>query len=403
MNLFGNITFGKITRGLARAGGWACKTFTSLAAAPNRYGGRAIGAACEFVGLKRVGRTVSHFNEAVAKVIETPGRIADQALRQVANVGTFVVSELIGDSEGAMEAEREVAEAAESFAEHFSGILNELGDTVDEFSGRVLYDKAEAAYAKIRKERRKLQKVLNDKREDLRVAINGELKKINACRRLSGIHFRRFEQVATAIANWKIYRYESIEVFGDVKISLPPMTSESKVFSDVDFKKSPIQNYLKGIMTGGLLIDSQVKDVYVKIEGLRKALNEEVNKARAEQTRWAKVRESLETIRKNFEAFIKFYAELVNELDYALEMLRMNYYLRDFNYFGKTESELNVYFLQERHLKCLMACDKMSRILCTMAKQKYLDRNAIDVNAGEVEQVEAFKKQKNALKHQLAA
>ena len=93
----------------------------------------------------------------------------------------------------------------------------------------------------------------------------------------------------------------------------------------------------------------------------------------------------------------------MNEIDYALEMLRMNYYLRDFNYFGKTESELNVYFLPERHLKCLMACDKMSRILCTMAKQKYLDKNAIDVNADEVKQVEAFKKQKNALKRQLAA
>ena len=395
--------FGKACRGTVRVLGGGCKFLGSVTAAPFRYGGKAFGSACEFVGLERVGRTITHSTEAVAKVIEVPSRVADQALRQVANVGSFVVSDLIGDSEDAMEAEREGAEAFESFTGHFMGVVDELGDAVNEFSGRVLYDKAEAADAKIRKERRKLQKVLNDKREDLRVAINGELKKINACRRLSGIHFRRFEQVAKAIANWKIYRYESIEVFGDVKISLSPMTSESKVFSDVDFKKSPIQNYLKGIMTGGLLIDSQVKDVYVKIEGLRKALNEEVNKARAEQTRWAKVRESLETIRKNFEAFIKFYAELVNELDYALEMLRMNYYLRDFNYFGKTESELNVYFLPERHLKCLMACDKMSRILCTMAKQKYLDKNAIDVNAGEVEQVEAFKKQKNALKRQLAA
>lgn len=394
---------GKAWRGTARALGGGCKFFGSVTAAPFRYGGKAIGSACEFVGLERVGRTITHSTEAVAKVIEVPSRVADQALRQVANVGSFVVSDLIGDSEDAMEAEREVAEAFESFTGHFSGVVDELGDAVNEFSGRVLYDKAKAAYSEIRKEKRKLQKVVNDKREDLRVAINGELKKINACRRLSGIHFRRFEQVAKAIANWKIYRYESIEVFGDVKISLSPMTSESKVFSDVDFKNSPIQNYLKGIMTGGLLIDSQVKDVYVKIEGLRKALDEETKKARAEQTRWEKVRESLETIRKNFEAFIKFYAELVNEIDYALEMLRMNYYLRDFNYFGKTESELNVYFLPERHLKCLMACDKMSRILCTMAKQKYLDKNAIDVNADEVKQVEAFKKQKNALKRQLAA
>jgi len=108
-------------------------------------------------------------------------------------------------------------------------------------------------------------------------------------------------------------------------------------------------------------------------------------------------------IRENFEAFIEYYEKLIKELDYAINLIRMNYYQRDLDYFQETDSQVNPYFLPDRHLKCLMACDKMSRILCIMAKQRYLDSKAIDINSSEYSRFKDVQSQYERLIQKVAA
>ena len=391
-------------RGGAKAVGLCLKTGGKIVSTPMRGLGYVFEGTCTAAGLKRIGRTGRHLCNVIADVEEMPTRLGDQFVRQSVNTATLFISDIVGDGYDVREAEREMSACYDEVAEHFRGAFDELIGARDEFTGRVLYDAARQEYAEIRAEKRCLQKRLDEHRECLRIRINKELKDINVCRRLAGIYFRNFEQISAAIANWKVQRYEHTEVFISVPFRLSPMTSESKIFKDVNFTNSPIQNYLKGFLTAGLMVDSQVKDARVHLDGVRRGIKEEAKKAKGEIMRWTHVCESLEEIRKDFEAFNRFFRDLIQELDYSLQMLRMNYYQRDFDYFGSFESRLNVFFLPDRHLKCLMACDKMARILCTMAKQKYLDRTAaVDVNQNEVDMVRDYKSEVGKFKRLLAA
>jgi len=124
-------------------------------------------------------------------------------------------------------------------------------------------------------EKRAEQKKIDIKRIEIGDLINDELSKINTCRKRAGLSFKQFESIASAISSWKIQRYEPQEVFRPASIKIPEMTSREKVFSEVDFDKSPIKNYLKGFLTGGMLVASEVSKVREHIRGLDKALKEE--------------------------------------------------------------------------------------------------------------------------------
>ena len=375
-----------IKKGVRAAGRLAdagCTCMSKAFSAPVKAAAKVGAAAVRFCGAKRIGDAIEKVGDVYAGIIEAPMRTAGHAVRQTANVLTLAASSLSGDYIDEIDAQEDFEEANTEFGRHFKSIKDDFVDAADNVSGRVLYDDAKKEYNNIRKEKRNEQKKIDAKRIEVGDLINDELSKINACRKRAGVLFKRFELTASAISSWTIHKYEPYEVFRPTSIKIPEMTSREKVFSEVDFDKSPIKNYLKGFLTGGMLVASEVSKVREHIRGLDKALKEEKKKAHDKIKKWVYVRESVKLVRENFEAFIEYYEKLIQELDYAINLIRMNYYQCDLDYFQETDSQINPYFLPDRHLKCLMACDKMSRILCIMAKQRYLDSKAIDINSSE--------------------
>ena len=395
--------FGKVGRWLGRACDATCTAASKVVSAPVKLTTTGVAAIVRACGAKRVGDAIKKSGDACAEMIETPIRTAGYGVRQATNVATLASSKLLGDYEDEFEAQEELSDANEELGRHFESIRENFGEAIDNFSGRVLYNEAKNEYNAVRKEKRAEQKKIDVKRIEIGDLINDELSKINTCRKRAGLLFKQFESIASAISSWKIQRYEPQEVFRPASIKIPEMTSREKVFSEVDFDKSPIKNYLKGFLTGGRLVASEVSKVREHIRGLDKALKEEKKKAHDEIKKWVYVRESVKLIRENFEAFIEYYEKLIKELDYAINLIRMNYYQRDLDYFQETDSQVNPYFLPDRHLKCLMACDKMSRILCIMAKQRYLDSKAIDINSSEYSRFKDVQSQYERLIQKVAA
>lgn len=378
-----SFSLGKCVRAVGGMFATTCTFASKVISAPVKVTTTACAAAVRFCGAKRIGNAIENVGDTWAGVIETPMRTAGHAVRQTANVLTLAGSSLSGDYIDEIDAQEELEKANKTFVRHFKSIKDDFVRAVDNVSGRVLYDEAKKEYNDIRKEERNEQKKIDTKRIEVGDLINDELSKINVCRKHAGVLFKQFELTASAISSWTIHRYEPHEVFRPTSIKIPKMPYREKVFSEVDFDKSPMKNYLKGLATGGMLVASEVSKVREHIRGMKKALKEEKKKAHDEIKKWVYVRESVKLIRENFEAFIEYYEKLIQELDYAINLIRMNYYQRDLDYFRDVDSQINPYFLPDRHLKCLMACDKMSRILCIMAKQRYLDSKAIGINSSE--------------------
>ena len=401
MSLWGAIKKG--VRAAGRAADAACHVVSKVYSAPVKLLTTGAAAAVRVCGGDRLGDAIEKFGDAAARVVETPMRTAGHAVRQTANVLTLASSSLSGDYVDEIEAQEEFSDANEELGRHLESIKDDFVSAIDNVSGRVLYDEAKREYNDVRKEKRAEQKKIDIKRIEIGDLINDELSKINTCRKRAGILFKQFESIASAISSWKIHRYEPQEVFRPASIKIPEISSREKVFSEVDFDNSPLKNYFKGLLTCGLVVASEVSKAREHIRGLKIALEEEKQKANDEIKKWVHVRESVKLVRENFEAFIEYYEKLLQELDYAINLIRMNYYQRDLDYFQEVDSQINAYFLPDRHLKCLMACDKMSRILCAMAKQRYLDSKAIDINSSEYSKFEDMQSEYARLTKKVAA
>ena len=395
--------FSKCVRWVGGVADAICTGASKVVSAPLKVTTVAAGSTLRFCGAKRVGDAIEKFGDAKAGIIEAPIRSVGYLVRQAANVSTLAGSMLTGDYEDEIEAQNEFSQANEELGQHFESIKKNFEEGIDNVSGRVLYDEAKKEYNDVRKEKRAEQKKIDAKRTEIGDLINDELSKINACRKRAGTLFGKFESIASTISSWKIHKYEESEVFRPASIKIPEITSREKVFSEVDFDKDPIKNYLKGLLSVGLLVQSDVSNVREHIYGMREALNIEKKKANDMIKKWKYVRESVKLVRESFEAFIEYYEKLLIELDYAINLIRMNHYQCDLDYFVGHDSQINAYFLPDRHLKCLMACDKMSRILCTMAKQRYLDSKAISIVSSEYSKVKEMQSEYENLKLKVAA
>ena len=93
---------------------------------------------------------------------------------------------------------------------------------------------------------------------------------------------------------------------------------------------------------------------------------------KADKVRLDQIHSAIQQVRDYFETLIKSYHVLLDELEYSVNMLSSICHMINPAFHGKT---LDCYFLPDRHLQCLMATEKMTRVLHEIAECHYINED----------------------------
>ena len=236
---------------------------------------------------------------------------------------------------------------------------------IDKYSGAAEFQKLQQMYHRdytqtTERYKLKVNKIFND--------IECYINIINEQRDRSAVYFTKFENVSSMIAEWSVKKYCFKEI-PKLKLNVPDKSKDSIIFKDVNYEDHPIWMRIKGLFGRNKDALKEAKDK------IKESLNEIKIKCELESTRWAKISENLELIQKSFVSFNDLYIRSINELRYSIEFVQNTIFQKDIFYFS-LETKINPYFLPEKHLHCLMACDRLSRLLCEMSKRTYLDNKS---------------------------
>ena len=394
---------GKIARTTTKIGGKILRFKSKVVGGVVELTGEAVGG---IVGLanERLGEAIADQSKAVARVIETPAEVVTRGIEQLTNVATGAISEAVGDTEGELDAFNEQMDTAEALADHFKDLGENASNAWDNFTAKKLFDAAKARYEELQKKQVQEQNRIDSEINNYNSLIEEHLSKINNCRSKSNGLFRQFEVYAAAFADWQVKNRVFTENFTPKIYQLDKLPSCNEIFAEINFDEDPIWTNLKGIFTFGFWNESKIKEVQDKLDKMEtNTIPEAITKGNMEINRCKKISESLDFVQRNFTFFVDFYQELLQELEYSVQLIRNARYMRD-TYFFKSNEKLSPYFLPDRHILCLQACDKLSRLLCELAKRQYFNDSTIEIIEKDIKRIEKYQsKVVIKLKESLAA
>lgn len=390
---------GDIGRGIVNFAGKgvrvAAKVKSTLVQLPGKAAGMVIRTGTELAGgavgliSERLGGVVRDAGKAAAGVVETPGRIAGHIIEQTANKGTEFVSSLAGDLDGEIDAWLESDCAEEDFAGHWGKLWDAAKNAKEGFTGERCYKLAKEHLRQLKEDQKKRQEEVTSRLKEQSDIIQEQLCRINGFRSQAGVLFRRFEQLSSAFSVWKIRNRVFKEHFSSKNFTFTKLKADKDFFYKVDFDS--LLTTFEAWMTAGILIESRVKEAEEMIEGSRKAFEDESRAAQEEIKRYKKIAESLTFVKECFVFFTDFYKSLLDELGYSIDLLREAGYMRSMFFFAESDEKLNPAFLPNRHIRCLQACDKLSRLLCDLAKRKYFDDSEVEIIECDRRRVEKYR------------
>ena len=337
-----------------------------------KYACKGVSSALESVGADRLANTIDNAGEAVDNGAQTASDVVtaatDIATGTILATGSFIVGEdatadKLGDN---------IRETLNSLDDNAEAAVAHVTIAKDNFVGKAQFDEAHREYTELVGENAANVAEIAKERKELNDKINEQLKSINERKNASKGLFDRFVSASCKIAEWRVARYETSDVFIAEPVMETPLKSVAEIFADVDFCNDPIWNHIKGVFTAGLLTVSQVEDANVKIEGYKRAARSSWDQDREINSKYRKLLESLEFVGSAFDVFVPLYSKLQDELEYALSSISQIMAHRDIYYFADANVKVNPYFLPKHHLNILMACDKLTRILCEMNKRHYI-------------------------------
>lgn len=383
-------TGGKVTRGVAHVIRVGAEKSAELAGA----GVNAVSeVAASAVGLvsERGEQVVQDTGKTIVKVIETPGKTIGQVLEQGANIVTGVISHLAGDVDGETDASLAQEKAWQEYRDHWNEAWTAAKNASEGFTGEKCFKLARERFEKLRKEQVQKQQLIDIQLKQQIAVIQKKLTNINYSRDKAKNLFLEFEQLSSVFVEWKIRRYNIVECFNPRYSPFPKLKEWKEFFSEVDFDNDPWWNRLKGFGTGGILIVKQIEDAENKIKEADKAFKDKCNQAEEEIKRYQKVVKSLEFVEENFVFFTDFYNSMIRELGYSVHLLRESGYMQNMFFFANSDEKLNPAFLPNRHIRCLQACDKLSRLLCELSKRKYFNDSNVEVIETDWKRVEKYR------------
>lgn len=336
----------------------------------------------EAVGLAsdRMGDAIKGAGKTVSSVVQAPGRVVGTAIEASAGIVTGVASVIVGDDEGAEEAKNAFQDAVFGAQDDFEAAVETAKSTYESITAESEFKKAKIEFYDLQAQNEKQCKELGIARDEVNSRIVDDVKSINASKRRSAELFGRFSKAAAEISSWNIATYDAQDAFVCVSVKPAPIKSKNDVFADVNFDRDPIWNNLKGIATLGLVTSAQVEDARVAIANQRKAAEAKWADDKEDTRQLTLVETSLAFVRDSFDLFIDAYEKMISEVEYAIALMRNAQGMLDASFFSEGD-KVNPYYLPKRHVLALMACDKLSRLLCEMSKRRYVTSgNAVIVS-----------------------
>lgn len=383
-------TGGKAIRGVAHVISVGVEKSAELAGAGANVVSEVAAAAVGLVS-ERGEQVVRDAGKTIVKVIETPGKTIGQTIKQGANIVTEAFSHFAGDVDGEIDAWLAREDAWQEYCDHWNEMWNFSKNAVEGFTGEACFKLAKARFEELRKEQQKRQEYINKQLKQCGDIIQTHLQGINNSRSKTNGLFRQFERLSSAFSDWEIRNRIIIECFQPKYFSFTKLKEPRDFFHEVDFDNDPWWTSIKGAVTGGLLTVNQIEKAEEKIRFEQKAFDAECNNAEEEIKRYQKMTDSLKFVADNFEFFIDFYGLMIKELGYSVDLLRESGYMQNMFFFANSAEKLTPAFLPNRHIRCLQACDKLSRLLCNLSKRKYFDDSKLEVIEADRQRIEKYR------------
>ncbi|MBT3380741.1 MAG: hypothetical protein HN742_26825 [Lentisphaerae bacterium] len=274
-----------------------------------------------------------------------------------------------------------------------------LASGLKSFTGQKVFDEAKRLLEDLRERARALQTEFDSFAEETHDQICGHLNRINGFRKqLEDECFERFMRLTAAFSEWEVHDVSFDEIAQKSAFKVGDVRSQAELFT-IDFDSNPVKENLKAFLTLGFLTRKQAHDSLEKVKLEEKRFIEESERVTAEKKRLQGVCASLEQIVTYFESFHGFYEKLLDELEYAVCFLRSASMLHGSSFVG---TRFDVYYLPKRHLLCLMASEKMTRIMYDMGKRQYLD-SSLKLYTNDVKEAEIAESSFQQLKSALVA
>jgi hypothetical protein len=267
------------------------------------------------------------------------------------------------------------------------------------FTGQKKFEEAKKRLDALVARADKLQKSFDKKAKELHEETCGHIEGINVFRRkLQEQDFDRFMRLTAVFAHWTIDDVNFREIARKSTMKMGKIPSREKLFK-IDFDRSPIRTNLKAILTLGFGTRKKADETLKNVQAQEKALKHETAKLDAEVVRLKAICKSLKEVVDYFRGLHGCYGRLLDELEYSVHYVRSAYLLRDSHFF---DGKFDVYYLPKRHLLCLMAAEKLTRIMYAMGSRKYLD-SSLTLQKSDVAAAEADFAEMKELQSALAA
>jgi hypothetical protein len=183
--------------------------------------------------------------------------------------------------------------------------------------------------------------------------------------------FPRFVRAANRFATWEVVINKLLDRFHYQLQGSDKIAPRAELFI-IDFDRYPWKSYAKAWLTHGFWSRKEAKETLEKVLEQQIVVENEIAKMKADKVRLDQIHSAIQQVRYYFETLIKSYHVLLDELEYSVNMLSSICHMINPAFHGKT---LDCYFLPDRHLQCLMATEKMTRILHEIAECHYISED----------------------------
>jgi hypothetical protein len=247
-------------------------------------------------------------------------------------------------------------------------------------TGKENFDKAKELYQKIQSEIEAADKdytaFSNQISKDIQSAVTG----INSAKKdLIASGFNRFINITSRIAAWEVVINQTSEEFEYKRIKIDGMKNKEDLFL-IDFDEHIFKSNLKALVSLGFWSRKEAKETLHKVQEQEKVVEHEIVKIAAEKKRLNLVLESLTQIERYFSELTQSYSLILDELGYAVNLVSASCHIANPAYHS---NKIDCYFMPEGHLHCLMAAEKMTRILHEMARLNYLGENGTIIDSDQ--------------------
>ena len=261
------------------------------------------------------------------------------------------------------------------------------------FTGELKYEEAKELLEEIEGKKKKAEESYKKYINQISKKINTHVEALNVHRKkLRETDFERFTSLVSMFSDWDIDPTLEEELTEIKEKKLNINLDKDDLFNGLDFDEHALRENCLAIITLGFLTRSKANQALEKVKQQESLIKEEIEKLESEKKRLKLIEKSLREAVSYFESFHGLYQKILSELEYSVNLLQGIYLLNKPFFF---DDKVDPYFLPEKHLLCLMASEKMTRILHSMSKQRYISFNKdkkLNINQDEIKYVKNNKK-----------